>query len=64
MNERRGAGFQETWIDGYAFEEVAKRLQRIATERDEIARATAVLRKLKKPSSSTISISALVPIAV
>lgn len=50
--ERRGAHFEEIWHDGYAIVEVDKKLAAINTEREEIARASQLLRK-RKPSTAT-----------
>lgn len=49
--ERRGAHFEEIWNDGYAFVELNKKLQAINAEREEIARASQLLRK-RKPAAS------------
>lgn len=46
--ERAMHQFQEKWHEGYAFEEVAKRLTRIKEEREEIEAATKQLRKLAR----------------
>ncbi|CAK9796482.1 Serine/threonine-protein kinase tousled-like 2 [Anthophora plagiata] len=36
VTQRVGATFQENWTDGYAFQELARRQEEIATEREEI----------------------------
>lgn len=54
VTERRGAHFEEIWNDGYAFNEVHKKLAAINAEREEIARASQLLRK-RKPSTSSLS---------
>uniref|UniRef100_A0A914XP42 Protein kinase domain-containing protein n=1 Tax=Plectus sambesii TaxID=2011161 RepID=A0A914XP42_9BILA len=49
--ERHGEHFRDVWSDGYAFEEMQKKLQKITNERNEIMSASSNLRK-RKPSSS------------
>lgn len=44
---RRGEHFKDEWTDGYAMEEINKRLQKINQERNEIVNATQNLRKRK-----------------
>lgn len=44
---RRGEHFKEEWTDGYAMEEINKRLNKINIERTEIVNATQNLRKRK-----------------
>lgn len=44
---RRGEHFKDEWTDGYAMEEINKRLLKINTERNEIVNATQNLRKRK-----------------
>ncbi len=51
---RRGVNFEEIWNDGFAFTEVQKKLQLINAERDEMARASQLLRK-RKPSKDAKS---------
>jgi hypothetical protein len=58
--ERHGEHFKDVWSDGYAFEEMQKKLQKITNERNEIMSASSNLRK-RKPSAST---SALLLIAL
>merc|ERR1712228_672676 len=36
VTQRVGASFQENWTDGYAFQELAKKQEEIAQEREEI----------------------------
>jgi hypothetical protein len=52
VTERRGVHFEEVWHDGYAFVEINKKLTAINAERDEIARASQLLRK-KKPTTTS-----------
>lgn len=56
VTERRGAHYEEVWVDGYAFMEINKKLQLINSERDEISRASQSLRK-RKPTASGPSTS-------
>ena len=51
VTKRAGAIFQENWTDGYAFQELAKRQEEIANERDEIDRKKKMLAK-RKPNDS------------
>ena len=51
VTKRAGAIFQENWTDGYAFQELAKRQEEIANERDEIDKRKKMLAK-RKPSDS------------
>lgn len=51
VTQRVGATFQENWTDGYAFQELARRQEEIATEREEIDRQKKLLLK-KRPSNS------------
>ncbi|CAD6185793.1 unnamed protein product [Caenorhabditis auriculariae] len=44
---RLGDSFRDQWTDGYAFEELEKRQLQIASERNEIQNATALLKKRK-----------------
>lgn len=44
---RRGEHFKDEWIDGYAMEDINKRLNKINIERNEIVNATTNLRKRK-----------------
>lgn len=44
---RRGEHFKDEWTDGYAMEEINRRLQKINQERNEIVNATQNLRKRK-----------------
>merc|ERR1712038_891750 len=46
-----GATFQENWTDGYAFQELSKRQEEIAVEREEIDKKKKLLAK-RKPSDS------------
>merc|ERR1712012_479540 len=43
-----GASFQENWTDGYAFQELSKRQEEVAHERDEIDKRKKMLQK-KRP---------------
>ncbi|XP_035721491.1 serine/threonine-protein kinase tousled-like 2 isoform X4 [Vespa mandarinia] len=54
VTQRVGATFQENWTDGYAFQELARRQEEIATEREEIDRQKKLLLK-KRPSNSETS---------
>ena len=49
VTQRVGATFQENWTDGFAFQELAKRQEKINDEREEIDRKKKVLQK-RKPS--------------
>merc|ERR1712141_501013 len=49
--QRVGATFQENWTDGYAFQELSKRQEEIAVEREEIDKKKKLLAK-RKPSDS------------
>lgn len=51
VTQRVGATFQENWTDGYAFQELARRQEEIATEREEIDKQKKILMK-KRPSNS------------
>ncbi|XP_076297834.1 tousled-like kinase isoform X8 [Lasioglossum baleicum] len=51
VTQRVGATFQENWTDGYAFQELARRQEEIATEREEIDKQKKLLVK-KRPSNS------------
>merc|ERR1712226_1801839 len=51
VTKRAGAIFQENWTDGYAFQELAKRQEEIANERDEIDKRKKMLAK-RKPTDS------------
>lgn len=51
VTQRVGATFQENWTDGYAFQELARRQEEIAAEREEIDRQKKLLMK-KRPSNS------------
>lgn len=53
--QRMGDVFRETWVDGYAIEELDNRIQKIADERGEIATATQLLKKRKPASKETKS---------
>ncbi|KAJ1349585.1 hypothetical protein KIN20_005176, partial [Parelaphostrongylus tenuis] len=44
---RQGDSFREIWVDGWAQEELDKKMQQIANERNEIANASALLKKRK-----------------
>ncbi len=52
VTQRVGASFQENWTDGYAFQELAKRQEDIANEREEIDRQKKLLAK-RKPVDTT-----------
>jgi tousled-like kinase len=47
VTQRVGASFQENWTDGYAFQELAKKQEDIANEREEIDRQKKLLAKRK-----------------
>lgn len=51
VTQRVGATFQENWTDGYAFQELTRRQEEIAAEREEIDRQKKILTK-KRPSNS------------
>merc|ERR1719264_1985409 len=48
VTQRVGASFQENWTDGYAFQELAKKQEEIASEREEIDKKRKMLTQ-KKP---------------
>ncbi|XP_055303554.1 serine/threonine-protein kinase tousled-like 2 isoform X3 [Sitodiplosis mosellana] len=50
VTQRVGATFQENWTDGYAFQELARRQEEIAAEREEIDRQKKILLK-KRPTN-------------
>lgn len=50
VTQRVGATFQENWTDGYAFQELARRQEEIALEREEIDRQKKSLVK-KRPTN-------------
>lgn len=49
---RHGEHFKDVWTDGWAFEEINKKLQKINNERNEIETATRNLRK-RRPGKET-----------
>merc|ERR550532_842173 len=51
VTQRVGATFQENWTDGYAFQELSKRQEEIANEREEIDKKKKLLAK-RKPQDS------------
>ncbi|XP_074659089.1 serine/threonine-protein kinase tousled-like 1 [Tubulanus polymorphus] len=51
---RQGATFVENWVDGYAFTDLMREQERIASEREEIDRQRKLLMK-RKPSLSNSS---------
>ncbi|VDP14284.1 unnamed protein product [Soboliphyme baturini] len=51
VTERRGAHFEDIWNDGYLFIDLNKKLQQINMEREELVKASQLLRK-RKPLSS------------
>merc|ERR1712226_534292 len=51
VTKRVGATFQENWTDGYAFQELSKRQEEIAVEREEIDKKKKLLAK-RKPQDS------------
>lgn len=51
VTQRVGATFQENWTDGYAFHELTRRQEEIASEKEEIDRQKKSLLK-KRPSNS------------
>merc|ERR1712012_772146 len=51
VTQRVGATFQENWTDGYAFQELSKRQEEIAVEREEIDKRKKLLAK-RKPQDS------------
>merc|ERR1712223_398074 len=51
VTQRVGASFQENWTDGYAFQELSKRQEEIAVEREEIDKKKKLLAK-RKPSDN------------
>lgn len=53
VTQRVGATFQENWTDGYAFQELSRRQEEIATEREEIDRQKKILTKKRPPNPDT-----------
>jgi len=53
VTQRVGATFQENWTDGYAFQELAKRQEELATLREEIDRQRKLLCKRKPTNEGT-----------
>lgn len=51
VTQRVGATFQENWTDGYAFQELSRRQEEIAAEREEIDRQKKILLK-KRPTNA------------
>ncbi|GIY58869.1 hypothetical protein CDAR_463191 [Caerostris darwini] len=51
ITQRQGASFVENWVDGYAFTELIKKQETIATEREEIEKQRKQLGK-RKPSTT------------
>merc|ERR1712012_1215039 len=51
VTQRVGATFQENWTDGYAFQELSKRQEKIAVEREKIDKRKKLLAK-RKPRDS------------
>lgn len=49
---RLGEHFKDQWMDGWAMEEINKKLQRINQERNEIVNATQNLKKCKSTKIS------------
>lgn len=49
--QRVGAQFQEIWMEGYAFQELNRRQEELATEREEIDKQKKLLAK-KRPTTS------------
>ena len=52
VTQRVGASFQENWTDGYAFQELSKRQEEIAVEREEIDKRKKLLAKRKPVDSN------------
>lgn len=52
VTQRVGATFQENWTDGYAFQELARRQEEIASEKEEIDRQRKALGK-KRPNTES-----------
>ncbi|XP_065206529.1 serine/threonine-protein kinase tousled-like 2 isoform X2 [Planococcus citri] len=52
VTQRVGAQFQENWTDGHAFQELTRRQEEVAAEREEIDRQKKLLLK-KRPSNET-----------
>ncbi|XP_077514767.1 tousled-like kinase isoform X10 [Amblyomma americanum] len=50
VTQRQGASFVENWVDGYAFTDLLRKQEQIATEREEIERQRKLLCK-KKPTT-------------
>ena len=49
---RLGENFREQWMDGWAMEEVNKKLKQIAAEREHIVNASKNLRCRKAPKDA------------
>ncbi|XP_043207458.1 serine/threonine-protein kinase tousled-like 2 isoform X3 [Amphibalanus amphitrite] len=54
VTQRVGASFQENWTDGYAFQELTKRMEDLAASREELDRQKKLLAK-RKPTSAESS---------
>ncbi|XP_076472036.1 serine/threonine-protein kinase tousled-like 2 [Babylonia areolata] len=50
VTQRQGAQFVENWVDGWAFTDLMKQQERIASERDEIDKNRRLLMKRKPPN--------------
>uniref|UniRef100_A0A8R1HYY5 Protein kinase domain-containing protein n=1 Tax=Caenorhabditis japonica TaxID=281687 RepID=A0A8R1HYY5_CAEJA len=62
---RTGDSFRDQWVDGYGFAEIEKKVDQITAERNEIASASALLKKRKplgigkepkRPQSNTVNL--------
>ncbi|XP_037085167.1 LOW QUALITY PROTEIN: serine/threonine-protein kinase tousled-like 2, partial [Pollicipes pollicipes] len=51
VTQRVGASFQENWTDGYAFQELTKRMEDLSASREELDRQKKLLAK-RKPTSA------------
>ncbi|KAK7110560.1 serine/threonine-protein kinase tousled-like 2 isoform X2 [Littorina saxatilis] len=50
VTQRQGAQFVENWVDGWAFTDLMKQQERIASEKDEIDKNRRLLMKRKPPN--------------
>uniref|UniRef100_A0A0L8HLZ7 non-specific serine/threonine protein kinase n=1 Tax=Octopus bimaculoides TaxID=37653 RepID=A0A0L8HLZ7_OCTBM len=55
VTQRQGASFVENWVDGWAFTDLIKQQEKIASEREDIEKQRKLLVKKKPPSSSMLA---------
>ncbi|XP_064613598.1 serine/threonine-protein kinase tousled-like 2 [Liolophura sinensis] len=54
VTQRQGATFVENWVDGWAFTDLMRQQERIATEREDLERQRKLLTKRKPPTNSAV----------